>query len=68
MELQVKRVAILAENNYQELELWYPLCACAKPVKVTVVACRACRSTRVSTVTGETGRCCRCSHGKDLTL
>jgi protease I len=25
MELQSKRVAILAENNYQELELWYPL-------------------------------------------
>jgi protease I len=25
MELQGKRVAILAENNYQELELWYPL-------------------------------------------
>jgi protease I len=25
MELRGKRVAILAENNYQELELWYPL-------------------------------------------
>jgi len=25
MELQGKRVAILAENLYQELELWYPL-------------------------------------------
>jgi protease I len=25
MELQNKRVAILAENNYQDLELWYPL-------------------------------------------
>ncbi len=25
MELQGKRVAILAENNYQVLELWYPL-------------------------------------------
>jgi protease I len=25
MELSGKRVAILAENNYQELELWYPL-------------------------------------------
>ncbi len=25
MELQGKRIAILAENNYQELELWYPL-------------------------------------------
>jgi len=25
MELKGKRVAILAENNYQELELWYPL-------------------------------------------
>jgi protease I len=25
MELQGKRVAILAENNYHELELWYPL-------------------------------------------
>ena len=25
MDLQGKRVAILAENNYQELELWYPL-------------------------------------------
>jgi len=24
MELQGKRVAILAENNYQEMELWYP--------------------------------------------
>ncbi len=25
MELEGKRVAVLAENNYQELELWYPL-------------------------------------------
>jgi protease I len=25
MELQGKRVAVLAENTYQELELWYPL-------------------------------------------
>jgi len=25
MSLAGKRVAILAENNYQELELWYPL-------------------------------------------
>jgi len=25
MELQGKRVAILAENNYQEMEVWYPL-------------------------------------------
>lgn len=25
MELQGKRVAVLAENNYQDLELWYPL-------------------------------------------
>ena len=25
MELSGKRVAVLAENNYQELELWYPL-------------------------------------------
>lgn len=25
MELVGKRIAILAENNYQELELWYPL-------------------------------------------
>jgi protease I len=25
MKLEGKRVAILAENNYQELELWYPL-------------------------------------------
>jgi len=25
MSLTGKRVAILAENNYQELELWYPL-------------------------------------------
>jgi protease I len=25
MELRGKRIAILAENNYQELELWYPL-------------------------------------------
>jgi protease I len=25
MELRGKRVAVLAENNYQELELWYPL-------------------------------------------
>ena len=25
MELQGKRVAILAENNYEDLELWYPL-------------------------------------------
>ena len=25
MELKGKRVAVLAENNYQELELWYPL-------------------------------------------
>jgi protease I len=25
MELAGKRIAILAENNYQELELWYPL-------------------------------------------
>ncbi len=25
MELKGKRVAILAEDNYQELELWYPL-------------------------------------------
>jgi protease I len=25
MDLQGKRVAILAENNYQDLELWYPL-------------------------------------------
>ena len=25
MKLQGKKIAILAENNYQELELWYPL-------------------------------------------
>jgi protease I len=25
MELERKRIAILAENNYHELELWYPL-------------------------------------------
>jgi protease I len=25
VELEGKRVAVLAENNYQELELWYPL-------------------------------------------
>lgn len=25
MELRGKRIAILAEDNYQELELWYPL-------------------------------------------
>jgi protease I len=25
MELQGKRIAILAEDNYQDLELWYPL-------------------------------------------
>ena len=25
MELEGKRIAILAENNYQEVELWYPL-------------------------------------------
>lgn len=25
MQLEGKRVAVLAENNYQELELWYPL-------------------------------------------
>lgn len=25
MELEGKRVAVLAENMYQELELWYPL-------------------------------------------
>jgi len=25
MELSGKRIAVLAENNYQELELWYPL-------------------------------------------
>lgn len=25
MSLTGKNVAILAENNYQELELWYPL-------------------------------------------
>jgi protease I len=25
MELKGKRVAVLAENMYQELELWYPL-------------------------------------------
>jgi protease I len=25
MELEGKRIAILAEDNYQELELWYPL-------------------------------------------
>jgi protease I len=25
MKLQGKRVAVLAENNYQEMELWYPL-------------------------------------------
>ncbi|HIE38599.1 MAG TPA: protease, partial [Anaerolineae bacterium] len=25
MKLTGKRVAVLAENNYQDLELWYPL-------------------------------------------
>ena len=25
MELKGKRIAILAENNYQEMEVWYPL-------------------------------------------
>ena len=38
MELQGKRVAILAENNYQELELWYPLLRLREAgAKVTVV-------------------------------
>jgi len=25
MTLEGKRVAVLAENNYQDLEVWYPL-------------------------------------------
>jgi protease I len=38
MELQGKRVAILAENNYHELELWYPLLRMREAgVKVSVI-------------------------------
>ena len=38
MELSAKHVAILAEDNYQELELWYPLLRLREAgAKVTVV-------------------------------
>ncbi len=38
MELEGKRVAILAENNYQEMELWYPFFRMREAgAKVTVV-------------------------------
>ncbi len=38
MELQGKRVAILAEDNYEDLDLWYPLIRLQEAgAKVTVV-------------------------------
>ena len=37
MELEGKRVAVLAENMYQELELWYPLLRLREAGAVTFV-------------------------------
>ncbi len=38
MELEGKRIALLAENNYHDLELWYPLLRMREAgAKVTVV-------------------------------
>ncbi|GAA3240653.1 type 1 glutamine amidotransferase domain-containing protein [Dactylosporangium siamense] len=42
MELQKARVAVLAENLYQELELWYPVLRLREAgVQVTIVGSRA---------------------------
>ncbi|MFC1915549.1 type 1 glutamine amidotransferase domain-containing protein [Chloroflexota bacterium] len=55
MELKGKRVAILAEDNYQELELWYPLLRLQEAgAKVTVIG-------------RETGRVHTSKHGYEVT-
>jgi hypothetical protein len=40
MDLTGKRVAILAENMYQELELWYPLLITSRVPSDLPVFCR----------------------------
>lgn len=56
MELSGKHVAILAEDSYQELELWYPLLRFQEAgAKVTVVG-------------RETGRVHTSKHGYEVTV
>ena len=56
MELSGKHVAILAEDSYQELELWYPLLRFQEAgAKVTVVG-------------RETGRIHTSKHGYEVTV
>jgi protease I len=50
MDLNGKRVAVLAENQYQEMELWYPIYRLREAgAEVRVVAPRRARPTAAST-------------------
>lgn len=52
MKLVGKRIAVLAENNYQDLELWYPLLRMREEgAEVKVVGTRE-RSLRPSVTPG----------------
>jgi protease I len=55
MELTGKRIAILAEDNYQELELWYPLLRLRE------------EGAQVTVVGRETGRVHTSKHGYEVT-
>ena len=55
MELTGKRIAILAEDNYQELELWYPLLRLRE------------EGAQVAVVGRETGRVHTSKHGYEVT-
>jgi len=55
MELSSKRIAILAEDNYQELELWYPLLRLREA------------GAKVEVVGPDKGKVYRSKHGYEVT-